>query len=148
MRDCINQSRLYKARGTSVKDRAKNGASKRAGRGGEERYLSARSISRTAKTKKSVPRYTASSLLFFFARLLHANPKHVSCELSREPREMTSWFAIALDEIRTRRISREKADCKQSSSSVFLCSETKRKRLLRRLTNTILSYFIYLFFHF
>ena len=61
---------------------------------------------------------------------------------------MTSWFAIALDEIRTRRISREKADCKQSSSSVFLCSETKRKRLLRRLTNTILSYFIYLFIFF
>ena len=26
----------------------------------------------------------------------------------------TSWFAIALDEIRTRRILREKADCKQS----------------------------------
>ena len=58
---------------------------------------------------------------------------------------MTSWFAIALDEIRTRRISREKADCKQSSSPVFLCSETKRKRLLRRLTNTILCYFIYFF---
>ena len=43
---------------------------------------------------------------------------------SREPRETraqslivitTSWFAIALDEIRTRRILREKADCKQSS---------------------------------
>ena len=43
---------------------------------------------------------------------------------SREPREtraqsliviITSWFAIALDEIRTRRILREKADCKQSS---------------------------------
>ena len=27
----------------------------------------------------------------------------------------TSWFAIALDEIRTRKILREKADCKQSS---------------------------------
>ena len=26
----------------------------------------------------------------------------------------TSWFAIALDDIRTRRILREKADCKQS----------------------------------
>ena len=26
---------------------------------------------------------------------------------------ITSWFAIALDEIRTRRILREKADCKQ-----------------------------------
>ena len=26
----------------------------------------------------------------------------------------TSWFAIALDEIRTRRILREKADCKRS----------------------------------
>ena len=61
---------------------------------------------------------------------------------------MTSWFEIARDEIRTRRISREKADCKQSGSSVFLCSETKRKRLLRRLTNTILCYFIYLFIFF
>ena len=27
---------------------------------------------------------------------------------------ITSWFAIGLDEIRTRRILREKADCKQS----------------------------------
>ena len=27
---------------------------------------------------------------------------------------ITSWFAIALDEVRTRRILREKADCKQS----------------------------------
>ena len=40
---------------------------------------------------------------------------------SREPREtrasviVTSWFAVALDEIRTRRILREKADCKQST---------------------------------
>ena len=29
---------------------------------------------------------------------------------------ITSWFAIALDEIRTRRILREKVDCKQSNS--------------------------------
>ena len=41
--------------------------------------------------------------------------------LSRETRAsrlnpyiITSWFAIALDEIRTGRILREKADCKQS----------------------------------
>ena len=33
-------------------------------------------------------------------------------------RETTSWFAVALDEIRTRRILREKADCKQSISPV------------------------------
>ena len=33
-------------------------------------------------------------------------------------RETTSWFAIALDEIRTRRILREKADCNQSISPV------------------------------
>ena len=31
-------------------------------------------------------------------------------------KKITSWFAIALDEIRTRRILREKADCKQSNS--------------------------------
>ena len=39
---------------------------------------------------------------------------------SRESREtrITSWFAIALDEIRTRRIFREKADCKQSSALI------------------------------
>ena len=30
---------------------------------------------------------------------------------------ITSWFAIALDEIKTRRILREKADCKQSRLS-------------------------------
>ena len=66
--------------------------------------------------------------MFFFAKLLHAKPKHANGELSRKPREMrvykassqslivitTSWFAIALDEIRTTRILREKADCKLS----------------------------------
>ena len=31
---------------------------------------------------------------------------------------ITSWFAIALDEIRTRRILREKADCKQSTENM------------------------------
>ena len=31
-----------------------------------------------------------------------------------------SWFAIALDKIRTRRILREKADCKQSTFSYIL----------------------------
>ena len=31
---------------------------------------------------------------------------------------MTSWFAMALDEIRTGRIFREKADCKQSNVSL------------------------------
>ena len=30
---------------------------------------------------------------------------------------ITSWFAIALDEIRTRQILREKADCKQSNTA-------------------------------
>ena len=63
--------------------------------------------------------YTASSLLFFFAKLLHAKPKHASGKAARNegvsPRRnfsygliplviITSWFAIALDEIRTRRI--------------------------------------------
>ena len=33
---------------------------------------------------------------------------------------ITSWFAIALAEIRTRRIKREKADCKQSILDSFL----------------------------
>ena len=54
---------------------------------------------------------TASSLLFFFAELLHA-----------------------LDEIRTRRILREKEDCKQSkgtrlqaASFFFLCKVTARE---------------------
>ena len=36
------------------------------------------------------------------------------CTRNRSMR-ITWWFAIALDEIRTRRILREKADCKQSS---------------------------------
>ena len=44
-----------------------------------------------------------------------AKPKHASGETgSRE--KITSWFATALDEIRTRRILREKADCKQSTT--------------------------------
>ena len=33
--------------------------------------------------------YTVSSLLFFFAKLLHTKPKHANGELSRKPREMT-----------------------------------------------------------
>ena len=44
---------------------------------------------------------TASSLLFFFAKLLHAKPKSVS----------------VVAEIRSRRILREKANCKQSKIS-------------------------------
>ena len=44
-----------------------------------------------------------------------AKPKHASGEAgSRE--KLTSWFAIALGEITTRRILREKADCKQSTT--------------------------------
>ena len=35
---------------------------------------------------------------------------------------ITSWFAIALDEIRTRRILREKADCKQSTRIMVFAS--------------------------
>ena len=61
--------------------------------------------------------WTASSLLFFFANLLHEKPKHASLDkrLVLIPYcNITSWFAIALAEIRTRRILREKADCKQS----------------------------------
>ena len=71
--------------------------------------------------------------MFFFAKLLHAKPEHANGEAgSREKRGrktekkkdfsfssvsviITSWFGIALDEIRTRRILREKADCKQST---------------------------------
>ena len=67
---------------------------------------------------------TASSLLFFFAKLLHAKPQARERQ-SHEPRETSqslfviieSWFAIALNDIRTRRILREKADCKQSMSN-------------------------------
>ena len=32
---------------------------------------------------------------------------------------ITSWFAIGLDEVRTRRILREKADCKQSRGYLY-----------------------------
>ena len=42
-------------------------------------------------------------------------------------RVLTSWFAIALDEIRTRLILREKADCKQSNVTLdmYFISEVK-----------------------
>ena len=78
---------------------------------------------------QNVSRYKSQvdceQFLFFFAKLLHAKTKHSSGELSREQREtrpsqslivITSWFAIALDEIRTRRILGEKEDSKQSKS--------------------------------
>ena len=58
---------------------------------------------------------------------------------AREPRETRAsflgwsqslfvtitWFAITMDEIRTRRILREKADCKQSKNG---CKRTKNRR--------------------
>ena len=51
---------------------------------------------------------TASSLLFFFAKLLHAKPKYASTRLNPSLIVIkTSWFAIALDDKRTRRILRE-----------------------------------------
>ena len=37
---------------------------------------------------------------------------------------ITSWFAIALDEIRTRRILREKADCKPSTHRILHLAKT------------------------
>ena len=59
-----------KERGTRVKDRAKNGASKRAGRGGEEStsfpsitplsFFGSRFISRAVKTENPVPRFFCS----------------------------------------------------------------------------------------
>ena len=82
-----------------------------------------------------------SSLLLFFAKLLHVKPKHSSGEVGscekrgRKPEKrkslfsrlvsviITLCFVIALDEIRTRQILREKADCKQSKrklQSMFL----------------------------
>ena len=75
-----------------------------------------------------------SQALLFFAKLLHGKPEHASGELSREPREMRvslmvitrSGFAIALEEIRTRRILREKADCKQSSQARLGTPKTKK----------------------
>ena len=75
-----------------------------------------------------------SQALFFFAKLPHAKPEHASCELSREPREMRVslmvitrlGFAIALEEIRTRRILREKADCKQSNQARLGTPKTKK----------------------
>ena len=50
-----------KERGTRVKDRVTNGASKRAGRGGEERketlsFFGSRFISRSVKTENPLPR--------------------------------------------------------------------------------------------
>ena len=84
---------------------------------------------------------TASSLLFFFAKLLHALDEIRTRRILREKADckqpliflcksyctrnlstraakpwavkITSWFAIGLDEIKTRRILREKADCKK-----------------------------------
>ena len=70
-----------KERGTRTKDRAKNGASKRAGRGGEERF----------------PSFPSPSFIF--------------------------WLSFHFSRCQNR----------ESPSLLFFCSETKRKRLLRRL---------------
>ena len=91
--------------------------------------------------------YTASSLLFFFAKLQHAKPKHAGSEAtSREKRGrkpakkffsrlvsiviITSWFAIALDEIRTRRILREKADASSLEIPRVFCWQRKKAILV------------------
>ena len=42
---------------------------------------------------------------------------------------MTSWFAIALDEIKTRRFLREKADCKQSTDFQVIRERVCKNRL-------------------
>ena len=43
---------------------------------------------------------------------------------------ITSWFAIALDEIRTRQKLREKADCKQSITTLVRCVYIKKPERL------------------
>ena len=102
---------------------------------------------------------TASSLLFFFAELLHALDEIRTRRILREKEDckqskgtrlqaasyfslqsyctrnlstraakpwavktvkITSWFAIGLDEIKTRRILREKADCKKSNKRLVV----------------------------
>ena len=44
-----------------------------------------------AGSPQQINQQTASSLLFFFGKLLHAKPYHASGYI------ITSWFAIALD---------------------------------------------------
>ena len=44
------------------------------------------------------------------------------------PQIITSWFAIALNEIRTRRILRDKADCKQSKLSEMSLTYIKNNK--------------------
>ena len=43
---------------------------------------------------------------------------------------ITSWFSILLDQIRTRRILREKADCKQSKKVPVLLATQVVKKLM------------------
>ena len=50
--------------------------------------------------------------LFFFAKLLHAKSKHTSGQASIN---VVVCNIFVLDEVRTRQILREKADCKQSN---------------------------------
>ena len=68
------------------------------------------------------------SYFFFFAKLLRSKPKHTSREKRGRKRGrsivvynregvsegVASWFTIALAEIRTKRILKEKADSTQS----------------------------------
>ena len=70
-----------------------------------EHMSSVKSLTPWTKTKttwtKPKTLWTASSLLFFFAKLLHAKPKHASVVGAyREKRGKTSWFAIVLDKIK------------------------------------------------
>ena len=77
----------------------------------------------TEGRERYIPLYNTRRLrevsLFFFAKILHVNPKRMSRDKRPVPIpycNITSWFAIALAEMRARRILREKADCKQSNN--------------------------------
>ena len=72
---------------------------------------------------------TSSSLLLFFAKLLHAKPKRV-----------TSSFAVARAVIRGRPILREKADCKQFNDSHLRNNESIEIKPLNRWSQSALPF--------
>ena len=103
--------------------------------------------------KKHVQTYYSCSLVYFVTSNCINFNQILAFILSIDNDDMVAWVAsVSMRLRRTRVKDRAKNGVSSSRSSVFLCSETTRKRLLRRLMpwwrhrNVVFDVFLYLIF--